>query len=229
MKADEPYSFDEALREKPSLYVPVTLTNMDETIRKAKAFFEDGQQHKIYELHMIYQDEWLPKDESPNLLVDMDYVFTLEGVNEYQHDRFGNSTDLLSEKELKEQTLKQIKNMLYKDFEYQFDKLYTFLEQEELGLWSLIPRFDDQLTHYSLELDIEREKNTSQEKELLYKIYSKVWHLMETMKPFQATEVVFILPGDEGRMVYTIQDQDNARLVNKEIFYALLQPQKSSE
>ncbi|QED48025.1 hypothetical protein [Cytobacillus dafuensis] len=229
VKADEPFYFDKAIREKPSQYVPVTLTNMDETIRKAKAFFEDGQQHKIYELHMIYQDERLPKDESPNLLVDMDHVFILEGVNEYQHDRFGNSTDLLSEKELKEQTLEQIKNILYRAFEHQFDKLYTFQEQEEVAIWSLSPRFDDQLTHYSLEVDIDTEQYTSPEKDELYKIYSKVWHLMETMKPFHATEVVFIFPGDERRMVYTLQDQDNARVVNKEIFYANLQPQNSSE
>lgn len=227
VKAGEPYSFDEALREKPNQYVPVTITNMDETIRKAKAFFEDGQQHKIHELHMIYQDERLPKDQSPHSFINR--VFTLEGVKEDQYDPFGFSTDLLGEKELKEQTLKQIKNLLYRQFEYQFDKLYTFLEQKEVGIWSLNPRFDDQLTHYSLELDIDDEKYTSQEKDVLYKSYSKVWHLIKTLKPFHATEVVFKLPGDAGRMVYTIQDQDNTRLVDKEIFFALLQPQKSSE
>ncbi|MGZ9585412.1 hypothetical protein [Paenibacillus marinisediminis] len=227
VKVGEPYSFDEALREKPSQYVPVTIANMDETIRKAKAFFEDGQPHKIHELHMIYQDARLPKDVSPNSFVD--HLFTLEGVKEDQHDPFGFSTDLLSEKELKEQTLKQIKNLLSRSFDYQFDKLYTFLEQKEVGIWSLNSRFDDQLTHYSLELDIDSENYTSQENDVLYKIYSKVWHLMESMKPFHATEVVFKLPGDAGRMVYTIQAQDNAQLVDKETFDALLQPQKSSE
>ncbi|WP_442600486.1 hypothetical protein [Paenibacillus sp. KN14-4R] len=227
VKAGNLYSFDDALREKPSQYVPVTLTNMDETIRKAKAFFEDGQQHKIHELHMIYQDERLPKDKSPYFF--MDHVFTLEGVKKDQYKPFGFSTDLLSEKVLKEQTLKQIKNLLYRNFDYQFDKLYTLPERKEVGIWSLIPRFDDQLTYYSLELKIDHEEYTSQEKEVLYKIYSMVWNLMETMKSFHATEVVFKLPGDAGRMVYTIQDQDNVRLVDKEIFYAFLKPQKSSE
>ncbi|MBS4193163.1 hypothetical protein KHA94_23980 [Bacillus sp. FJAT-49705] len=116
----------------------------------------------------------------------------------------------------KEQTLEQIKNLLYKDFDYQFDKLYTFLEQEEVDIWSLIPCFDDQLT----KLEIDHEKYSSLEKDVLYKIYSMVWHLMET----HATEVVFKLTGDEGRMVYT-----NAWLVDKEIFYANLQPQNSSK
>ncbi|GGF62386.1 hypothetical protein GCM10010912_04410 [Paenibacillus albidus] len=37
------------------------------------------------------------------------------------------------------------------------------------------------------------------------------------------------LPEDAGRVVYTIQEQDNLRLVEKEIFDALLQPQKGSE
>ncbi|WP_429311829.1 hypothetical protein [Paenibacillus mucilaginosus] len=223
----EAYDMRDALRKKPSQYVPITLSNLDETIHKASNFFIDGQQHKIDELHMIFQDERLPKDEGPNSFVNQ--VFTLEGVKEDPYDAYGFSTNLLTEKVLKEQALKQIDNLLSYSFDNQFNKLYTYLEQKEAGIWNVYPRFDEQFTQCSIGVGIDLEQYTGQEQDLLYGLYSKVWHLIQAMKSFQVNDVIIHLPGDAGSVVYTLQEQDMAQLVDKETFDARLQPYNGND